>query len=85
MQGVLEQNRIAEAVISRHEEPLGEKIGFFGKLFGCWHRELSRPFTDKKLTYRTCLGCGARREFDTDTLITSGPFYYPPTVRTSNT
>lgn len=81
MQAVLEQNVIAEALINRHEEPFGQKIGFFSTLFGCWHNNLSRPFTNKKrLSYRACMECGARKQFDTRSFKTSGPFYYPPKV-----
>ncbi len=80
MQAVLEQNLIAEALINRPEEPFGQKIGFLGKLFGCWHKELGRPFTNKRLSYRACMECGARRQFDTRSFKTSGPYYYPPKV-----
>ncbi len=80
MQGILEQNYIAEALIDRTKSTYGNKIGFFGKLFGCWHKDLSRPFTTKRTTYRACLECGARRKFDTINFKTSGPYYYPPAI-----
>ncbi len=80
MQGILEQNRIAEQTINRTIGAFGEKIGLIGKLFGCWHKNLSRPFTNRKASYRACLNCGARKKFDTKTLETVGPFYYPPEV-----
>jgi|SRR5690349_18149302 hypothetical protein len=80
MQAVLEQNIIAESVINRTDGSFGKKIGIIGTLFGCWHKDLSRPFTNKRVSYRTCLQCGARRKFDTRSLETSGPFYYPPKV-----
>ena len=84
MQGILEQNKIAASVINRTQGLFGKKIGFFGKVFGCWHKELSRPFSDKKASYRACLECGARRGFDADSFETSGPFYYPPAVVTKS-
>ncbi len=59
----------------------GEKVGIFGKLFGCWHENLSRPFMQNAMAYRTCLQCGARKAFNTETLQTHGAFYYPPIVR----
>jgi hypothetical protein len=59
----------------------GEKVGLFGKLFGCWHDNLSRPFVQNNTAYRTCLSCGARRQFNPDTLQTYGAFYYPPVVK----
>jgi len=80
MQKILDQNLIAEETISRTINTFGDKIGVFGKLFGCWHKSLSRPFTSKNSSYRACLNCGARKKFDTNTLKTVGPFYYPPAI-----
>lgn len=71
MQAVLKQN----ALTSR---TFGDKIGFFGKLFGCWHKQISRPFTIGRDSYRACLDCGARKHFDPQTLKTYGSFHYPP-------
>jgi hypothetical protein len=47
------------------------------RVFGCWHLNMSRPFTRDGETYRTCVGCGARRRFDTGRWETVGRFYYP--------
>lgn len=80
MRELLEQNRIAEEMIKRTSEDFGARIGLFGKMFGCWHKRLSRPFSNRRASYRTCLDCGARRKFDAQTLQTFGPFYYPPAV-----
>lgn len=80
MQAVLEQNTIAQSVINRTEEVFGNKIGIFGSLFGCWHKQLTRPFTVGNDSYRACLDCGARKQFDTKILKTIGSFHYPPTV-----
>lgn len=80
MNTVLDQNRIAQSVLNRTDRVFGEKIGIMGKIFGCWHKHLSRPFTNQKRSYRACLDCGAMKRFDTDTLKTVGPFYYPPTI-----
>ncbi len=60
----------------------GEKVGLMGKIFGCGHEELSRPFSRKGIGFRECLRCGARRHFDLETLTTVGGFYYPPSVGT---
>ncbi len=54
------------------------KIGLLGKLFGCGHADLSRPFSHGKIGYRSCLACGAVKKFNTETLETHGAFYYPP-------
>jgi hypothetical protein len=56
----------------------GKKLGVITALFGCWHDNLSRPFVTGKTAYRSCLGCGARRQFDPETLITHGGFYSTP-------
>lgn len=80
MQAVLDQNRIAEAYITRTNGAFGSKIGIIGKIFGCWHKQISRPFTSRNASYRACLKCGARKHFDAKSLRTSGPFHYPPDV-----
>lgn len=80
MQAILEQNRIAESVINKTNGAFGNRISVFGKLFGCWHKNLSRPFTVGNDSYRACLHCGARKHFDTQILKTFGSFHYPPTV-----
>ena len=51
------------------------------KLWSCWHRKMSRPFTHEGETYRVCLKCGMRREFDLEAWKT-GRSYYFPKVRT---
>src|ERR1051326_6655565 len=45
------------------------------RLFGCWHWEMSRPFTRSSETYRVCLKCGARRRFDLERWEMVGPYY----------
>jgi hypothetical protein len=60
----------------------GDKVGIFVKLFGCGHQNLSRPFSHKRTAYRTCLQCGARKQFDTQTLNTFGGFYNAPKAAT---
>jgi hypothetical protein len=80
MQGILEQNLTLERVTDRTESSLGREIGIIGRLFGCRHKDLSRPFKDIRGSYRACTECGARRRFDTDNFTTSGNFYYPPSA-----
>lgn len=80
MEAVLDQGIIAEAILNRTNGAFGSKIGVFGKIFGCWHKQMTRPFTNRNASYRACLNCGARKKFDTKTLKTFGPFYYPPAV-----
>lgn len=47
------------------------------RIFGCWHREMSLPFTRGNETYRTCVNCGARRRFDLERWTMVGGFYHP--------
>ena len=61
----------------------GEKMGIIAKLFGCWHNNISRPFVQGNTAYRCCLECGARRQFNPETLETYGAFYFPPAARTA--
>ena len=44
---------------------------------GCWHLEMSLPFSRENETYRTCVSCGARRRFDLERWAMVGDFYYP--------
>jgi hypothetical protein len=55
---------------------------WFGEIFGCQHRQMSRPFSRHGETYRVCISCGARRAFDQKTWNSSGRHYYKP-ARTS--
>jgi hypothetical protein len=48
----------------------------FGELFGCQHKDMSRPFSRHGETYRVCIACGAHRAFDAKQWNTSGPYYY---------
>jgi len=32
----------------------GEKVGLMGKIFGCGHEELSRPFSRSDIGFREC-------------------------------
>jgi hypothetical protein len=52
-------------------------------LFGCPHKEMSRPFSRHGETYRVCINCGAQRGFDEKTWNFEGPFYFKP-ARTSD-
>ena len=47
------------------------------KLWSCWHRKMSRPFTHEGETYRVCLKCGMRREFDLEAWKTGRSYYFP--------
>lgn len=47
------------------------------RIFGCWHLEMSRPFTQAGETYRACLNCGAHRQFNLQDWKMFGAYYYP--------
>jgi len=72
---------LAHKNINLDPSVFGKKMGFMAKLFGCWHKNLSRPFTQHKTAYRSCLDCGARKQFNPETLETHGKFYFPPIVK----
>ena len=74
MQAILKQNFAVE----QSREPASiKKIGILGALFGCWHKRLTRPFTERGSSYRACLESGARRKFDPQTFKTTGSYYFP--------
>lgn len=59
----------------------GKKIGLLTSVLGCWHEDVGRPFVEGKTAYRSCVKCGARKQFDTETLQTFGNFYGAPAIR----
>jgi hypothetical protein len=57
--------------------PSGGGIGkLVARVFGCWHKEMSRPFSSEGQSYRTCLSCGANRKFNVGRWEMQGSFYY---------
>ena len=64
-------SRIAQTI------PSGGGIGkLAARLFGCWHKDMSRPFSHKDQAYRTCLDCGASRKFNVGNWEMQGDYYY---------
>lgn len=59
------------------QNTVSETIGVLSSLFGCWHSKLTRPMMADKITYRACVRCGARRNYDPKNLRNDGRFYYP--------
>jgi hypothetical protein len=47
----------------------------YDRVFGCWHRDMSRPITRQRKTYRVCMDCGANRAFDTEHWKMVGPYF----------
>ena len=68
------------------KETFAKPVGFMASLFGCWHPQVSRPFTTVDESYRVCVECGAHRKFNPVTLETTGRFYFPQkaTITRSN-
>jgi hypothetical protein len=65
--------------IAGHIEPssLTAKISdFMARVFGCRHAELSRPFSHEGRAYRSCVNCGAQRQFNLGNWKMQGKFYY---------
>lgn len=57
--------------------------GWLARIFGCRHREMSRPFSERGQTYRSCVDCGARRQFNVERWEMQGDYYYGlPMTRT---
>jgi hypothetical protein len=77
-------NNLFESKAKVDTQVFGDKVGIFVRLFGCGHQNLSRPFSHKRTAYRTCLQCGARKQFDTQTLKTFGGFYNAPKAAPGN-
>jgi hypothetical protein len=50
--------------------------GWLNRLVGCWHTEMSRPFSHEGKAYRVCLSCGAHRNFNLKRWEMQGDFYY---------
>lgn len=69
-----------DSVESPADKVFGRKIGLLGRLFGCYHKNLSRPFSESGVSYRSCLACGARKRFDSKSLRTFRSYYYPPEI-----
>lgn len=75
---VSSQIAAASASESINEQVFGKKLGLMTRLFGCQHTNISRPFNLGRTGYRACMSCGARRQFDAETLQTTGAFYAAP-------
>ena len=53
----------------------------FRRIFGCWHLELGRPFTDEGETYRVCLKCGSHQKFNPGSWKTVGDGFPQPETK----
>jgi hypothetical protein len=55
--------------------PLTQIGAALARLFGCWHKDMSKPFGRDGKSYRDCLKCGARRDLDQDWRMVGRPYY----------
>lgn len=58
----------------------GRKLGLIERIVGCPHQNIGCPFAQENVSYRGCLDCRDRRQFNADTFETYGSFYAPPAV-----
>ena len=54
----------------------GRLDSLMARVFGCRHADMSRPFSRDGHAYRSCLNCGAQRQFNLGNWKMQGGFYY---------
>ena len=54
----------------------GKLNSLMARVFGCRHADMSRPFSRDGRAYRSCLNCGAQRQFNLGNWKMQGGFYY---------
>lgn len=54
----------------------GRLDSLMARVFGCRHTDMSRPFSRDGRAYRSCLNCGAQRQFNLGNWKMQGRFYY---------
>ena len=60
--GTAKENRLTAAV--KAVLSMNKVLMILESIFGCWHRQLSRPFTLSGWTYEVCLSCGKKFAYD---------------------
>jgi hypothetical protein len=78
---------IASSTVPQMDSLTGRLNTLVARVFGCRHADMSRPFSRDGRTYRSCLNCGAQRQFNLGNWKMQGGFYYgqpqlrqPPTA-----
>ena len=64
---------VAEINVSSGAGRFGDLVA---RILGCWHTQMSRPFSHQGQAYRSCLKCGAQRKFNLGNWKMQGEFYY---------
>jgi hypothetical protein len=54
----------------------GRITNLMARVFGCRHANMSRPFSRDGRAYRSCLNCGAQRQFNIGKWEMTGSFYF---------
>ncbi len=77
----------SSSVTRRESDSAAGRLGsLVARVFGCRHAELSRPFSRDGRAYRSCVNCGAQRQFNLGNWQMQGSFYYgqpqPHQIRT---
>jgi hypothetical protein len=68
---VVKQDAPAQSFAPKHR-----RVGLATRLFGCHHKHLSLPRSNGDESYRECIRCGARRDFNPETWLSVGPYYF---------
>jgi hypothetical protein len=77
MQAAAHLNIVNSTVAPVNSSSVTGTIGtLIARVFGCRHAELSRPFSRDGRAYRSCLNCGAQRQFNLGKWQMTGGFYY---------
>lgn len=74
-------NDVIPPAFDADEKVFGKRLGLLSRIVGCSHKNLSRPFVEEGIGYKTCLNCGARSPFDPVTFKSDGKFYAAPVKR----
>ena len=67
----------ASSLMGEGSSSLSGKLNtLMARVFGCRHADMSRPFSRDGRAYRSCLNCGAQRQFNLGNWKMQGGFYY---------
>ena len=73
----MKESRTVSEKTKLTDEVFGKRVGLLARMFGCYHRRMSRPVTTGNLTYQYCPACGIRRKYDAVTFTPERELYYP--------
>lgn len=70
--------------MKQENEMFGENQSIIERILGCWHLKMSRPITTENVTYRYCIKCGLRRNYDLANFRSVGTYYSPKVPKTNH-